>query len=734
MHDSERNLTEKSLDGSVGGPPPKPMFWVFITAVLLLVGIIAVSLINSEGGYGHESELTALPRQADLLQLDNTAVSVESTATSPRLQYADEDTNNASWLLTRSVNPAVNACLDLHAYVCGGYAGAVGRSLEEYVAANTVTAIKIHFLAVAGHSSRRAKASHDSETKAVAFYNGCMKVSRNRQEGPAVPANARALASFLERNNLRFRHADGIDLVDKALELLTRYDLQVFFALQVQFFPRTSWKKSFVRVVDSPVFEQWKARKVDLHRADIAKFIENVLSLSGVNERRITDLTDSVRSIEDRVQEARIADEKPDEPTVAAWRRYLYVHTRRAYAGAYDLDVEKSSGARSFRAAARVLDGGQRSVYLSWHVARHVAEVARLVGLHSGDVEDDAKTYCYDQVYGEYKHAVMAAYLFKFVNESRIQEVRKMVRSITTEVRKSIRRSSWLPAETRVKLEKKVRRMKWRIGYPTGLGKWKGVDEFYGRHPHPTGVFVTDYLGAREARMRAFFAALRGGNVTKHEVFDFANDAPGIVYGTPNKVSVPAVALVRPLFNYRGAPELNYGLLGSLVVEAIMRAFGGADIMDDGHGQRIPWSTNHQRLFREKYRCDDLRGGPRVMSQASQSNVHAKTTPSSKPQAKTSRPGVSVGAHALFRAYKKAAATNSGGGRSLRGFEALSGDQLFHVGRCFVACGDAHDGSVDPLFTRHRCNRMARQSSEFASAFRCNGASWTSASSRCDFW
>ncbi|KAL1433805.1 hypothetical protein MTO96_012334 [Rhipicephalus appendiculatus] len=651
-HDWERSphLSEKTLDGSVGGPPPKSMLWVFVTATLLLVGIIAVSLVNGESAHRLDSELTALPRQPDL-QLDNAATASALSTSS-------------------STPPAVNACLDLHAYVCGGYAGAVGRPLEEYVAANITAAIKRHFLTVAGHSSKGAVRSS----------------SRSKP------------SSFHSRIGTRVSCAS----------------------------------------LTVPVLEEWEARKADLSRDDFTKYVGNVLSLSGVDQRRMAHLTNCVRSVEDHVQKARRADVKPVvEATTAAWRRYLNVHTGHVYSGLYRLDVESSSGARHLRAAARVLDGGQRSIYLSWHVARHVAEVARLVSRHSGDSDDDAKAYCYDQAYGEYKHAVMAAYLFKFINRSRIREVRKIVGSIAKEVRKSIRRSFWLPTMTRAALENKVRRIKWRIGYPARLGEWAGVDDFYGRHPRPTGVFVADYLGARKARMRAFFAALRAGNVSETDGFDFANDAPGVVYyGAPNEVSVPAVALMRPLFNYRGAPELNYGLLGSLLLDAIMRAFDGANMMDDGHGFRVLWPTIQRRLFRVKYSCDDLRGGPLIMSQAFKRNSRSRTPPSPKGRARTSRPAVSVGAHALFRAYKRAAASFDGGrsGRSLRGLEALSGDQVFHVARCFLSCGDTHDGSADPLFAGHRCNRMARQSPEFASAFRCNRASWTPSRSLCDLW
>ncbi|KAL3223369.1 hypothetical protein MRX96_027618 [Rhipicephalus microplus] len=729
-HDWKRGpqLSEKTLDGSVGGPPPKPMLWVFVIAMLLLVGIIAVSLVNGESAYRLDSELTALPRQPDL-QLDDAATEPVQSQSS-RLPYTDEDTNHASWLLTRSLNPAVNACLDLHTYVCGGYTEAVGHPLEEYVATNTAVAIKTHFLTVAGHSMKgAARPSHDSVTKAVAYYRSCLKTIT--KHGPMVTANSRALAAFLERNKLTFRSADGVDLLGKTLELLTRYDLQVFFALNAHFRPQPIRNKSYVRFVDSPVFREWEARKADLSHDDFAEYVGNVLSRSGVDERRMADLMDSVQSVEDHVKEARRADEKS---VVQGTTSPLEALPRRPH---------------GTRLLGR-LPLGRRVFQRGPSPSRRISRLGRR------DSEDDAKAYCYDQAHGEYKHAVMATYLFKIVNGSRIREVRKMVGSITKEVRKSIRRSSWLPAMTKFALENKVRMIKWRIGYPAGLGDWQGVDDFYVRRPRPTGVFVADYLGVREARMRVFFAAFRGDNFSATEAFDFANDAAGVAYGAPNQVRVPAVALVRPLFNYGGAPELNYGLLGSILLDAIVRAFDRANMMDDGHGFPVPWPpdstatvpgevqvrrpqgrTPHYTRFRQTLDPIDYRLMTRhaCRSQASKRNVRSRTPTSRKGRTRASRPAVSVGAHALFRAYKKAAASFDGGrGRSLRGLEALSADQVFHVGRCFLACGDTHDGSADPLFAGHRCNRMARQSLEFASAFRCNRASYTPWRSLCDLW
>ncbi|KAK8769685.1 hypothetical protein V5799_013847 [Amblyomma americanum] len=510
--------------------------------------------------------------------------------------YEDEDSNRGSWLLTRSVNPAVNACLDFHAYVCSGYAGAVGGSLEQFVATNTMTAVKTHFLSTAHLGANQ---SHDAVTKAVAFYQSCLESLR----GAATAANAKALSNFLDKNDLRFEESGtAFDLVDKALELLMRYDLRVFFALDFQFPPWKSSNKRLVRLVASPAFEEWKDRRAALSSSAFVKFVKDVLSLCGVGEERITDLTDTIVVTEDRLIRDHVSG-RPDGGTGDTYRRFLDAYSSRVQADSYKLDLESSNAYRYFHGVAHALDGSQSSVYLSWHVARHIVRVANL--LIPGPVNNrvDPKAYCYDQVYGEYKHAVLAPYLFKAVNDSRVEEVRKMVRSITMELQKSIMHTLWMPAYIKIKLERKVRRIRWRLGYPAGLSDWTGVDRFYARHPNPNGTFVEHYLGSHKARMRKLFAALRKG--TDMEQVEFLHDVPGITYGPLNIVNVPAVALVWPLFYYRGSPELNYGLLGTLLVEGMMRAFGNDDMMVDDQGSPISWSRQGRELFRKNYQCDD---------------------------------------------------------------------------------------------------------------------------------
>ncbi|KAL1449416.1 hypothetical protein MTO96_043970, partial [Rhipicephalus appendiculatus] len=125
-------------------------------------------------------------------------------------------------------------------------------------------------------------------------------------------------------------------------------------------------------------------------------------------------------------------------------------------------------------------------------------------------------------------------------------------------------------------------------------------------------------------------------------------------------------------------------------------------------------------------------------SQAFKRNARSRTPPSPKGRARTSRPAVSVGAHASSGRTRGSggASFDGGSGRSLRGLEALEKRRPGLPRGALLSVVRRHTRRFGGPAVRggHRCNRMARQSPEFASAFRCNRASWTPSRSLCDLW
>ncbi|KAL3226810.1 hypothetical protein MRX96_024637 [Rhipicephalus microplus] len=93
-------------------------------------------------------------------------------------------------------------------------------------------------------------------------------------------------------------------------------------------------------------------------------------------------------------------------------------------------------------------------------------------------------------------------------------------------------------------------------------------------------------------------------------------------------------------------------------------------------------------------------------------------------------PSVSVGAHALLRAFRNAAAHDVRR-RSMPATKRKSRSRMFFLSRCLLFCADNHSGTFNSA--NHRCNVMARRSSEFAEAFGCLG--WRNRThDRCDVW
>lgn len=281
-----------------------------------------------------------------------------------------------------------------------------------------------------------------------------------------------------------------------------------------------------------------------------------------------------------------------------------------------------------------------------------------------------------------------------------------MVNSIVEELEISIRYTYWLGRNLNVNLQNKIRTVKWRLGYAAGLGYWGGVDRYYRNFSVPHGSFLEAYLHCSKAYAQH---ELNSGTMScdHSEPFVFINDVLTVDYDAANYLTIAAAAMTTPLFNLFGPPEVNYGALGSLVIRQLMRAFDAENRLDDGSGTRIVWSPREEEDFQTKFSCRHNGTEGRV------------------------DPAVSVGAHALYRAYKKVAALSDA---RLPGMDNLSKDQIFFISRCFLLCGSEQKGRGDGSPPPNQCNILAEDSHEFASAFHCPPGSPMNPNEKCDIW
>ncbi|XP_077553427.1 uncharacterized protein LOC144168289 [Haemaphysalis longicornis] len=380
------------------------------------------------------------------------------------------------------------------------------------------------------------------------------------------------------------------------------------------------------------------------------------------------------------------------------WLKLLKFYSNEALPGRLQLDLE-SAPSVFFHQMMLKADDMELSLYITWELARHLSSVSGLIKVKR---RSNWRAYCYKLSYSFFGPAINAAALLPIVNASRLTQVERMVKAVVREVAVSIRDSAWLAKETKAQILKKLVHTRWKLA--AEIGNWSRLEANYDAYPWSNGVFLLDYVKTSQARMRHMYRMVVEQGALESP---FRSRRVGVSYEFQDGLVVTTPSMLPPLFSYGGLPETNYGLLGSVFVRTLMRAFGHNNMLRDGQGFAITWSPEERSIFEDRYHCD-------LLSEVSNF--------SADPDA-----GVSVGAQALFRAYRKA----SGVGRErvlLQGLETLSRDQLFFASRCLLHCGDPSNAFTPE---EHACNLMAKHSAEFTAAFQCPVNHSTAF---CDMW
>ncbi|KAH6921641.1 hypothetical protein HPB50_003842 [Hyalomma asiaticum] len=591
-----------------------------------------------------------------------TTKTMTTKTTTKRRGQEGGDIGLAARLLRESVDDSADPCRDLRAHVCTGYdRGELrGRPLEERAAEVVADAVEASFRDAVGPKSVLV-AKHSSLRKAAAFYRSCMDTN------PDNPVNVEALAVFFEHNDLPLSPESEAspDFLDKTVELYLRYDIRLFFELRVDVFPDRGPR--FVRVVADPDFEEWKRKRLAMRTGR---------STTGSEEHLGED---------DSVEES--------------WKTSLEAHSGGVFMADFELDVG-SGAATSFndmRSRQGVSDAG-RSLLVAWEACRRLANVSTPSPRKS--------SRCVALTSAEYGHVVRAPYYFSALTVTRLEQVKNMLADMARELMASIDYTGSLPRGVREELKIRVRRVRWMLGYAPGLDQWTGLDRFYMGYPSTTGVFAADYLAARQERMRRFLESLHGKDADARFAFVEQPRSEPMYVASQNRVALPAAFMLPPLFDTRSLPEVNYGLLGSLLLRVMTRATIDAVKFKHQGANRIAWS----RRSVKQLSCNEPSAGVR------------KGAP--RP------PSVSVGGHALLRAFHSAA-TEDLRHHSMSKAQRKSRSRLFFLSRCLLFCADDHKAGSNPA--NHRCNVMARRSHEFAEAFGC--PNWRNRTRhRCDVW
>ncbi|XP_077540057.1 endothelin-converting enzyme homolog isoform X2 [Haemaphysalis longicornis] len=261
----------------------------------------------------------------------------------------------------------------------------------------------------------------------------------------------------------------------------------------------------------------------------------------------------------------------------------------------FELDID-SNAATSFNAmrSAPGVPNSALALYIAWEGARRLVNVSS----SSHGPRRQVASRCLALTNAEYHHAVRAPFLLSALSAARLAEVSAMVRAISRELVVSISYTYWLPYQVRTSFEEKVRRMRWILGVVPSLQNWSDVDRFYRHYPSATGIFGRDYLSARKERMSRYLESLKSKDVDSRFAFTEFNSRPA--YVAPNTAVLPAASLLPPLLSLRDAPEVNYGLLGSVMLQTMLHAF------DEVNGlENATWEASRVKDFIQRIRIEE---------------------------------------------------------------------------------------------------------------------------------
>ncbi|CAN8020051.1 unnamed protein product [Ixodes persulcatus] len=605
------------------------------------------------------------------------------------------ETAHVHWLLRQSMDLTKHPCENFYGYVCGRYHLTQVEPLSELVAQNVSSRIRDEFFKFKPTSD-----NNSANGKAMAFFSSCL----SRVDETQKDKNRDDLASFMKNNRLTFdtKNARGVGLLDELFYFLFDYNLTILFELFVDLWPQRESSVRFIHIVASNDFENWsKIRAINIQERKYDELVKRVVAATGVPDDYIDHLYLKIVTVEEMIMKLwknRTAyGDSNSSPLTDKWESTLRLHSRDAFKEGYSLNL-KSDVPAFLDAVLTKLLPTEQSLYLTWLIARHLASVSGLATADSGK----QNKFCFRKTYALFKNAVIAPYLLQAVDEAIISEVRRMIELIVQEVQVSIKYSDWSEPDIRSKLQKKIAAVKWKLGFAAGLSSWNGIDRYYSRYPVPRGSFLDAYLATSQAYARQQLT-LRPYRFSDFANADLESDKPSVFYGGPNTISIAAAAMVSTFFDVSEQSALNFGVLGSIVTRQLMRAFHHENRRYDDQGYLFTWSEPEEMKFMNRWNCrQNMRPGLPYDD---------------------AEPTVSIGAHALFRAYKKAAA-----GR----FDVASGgfnsDQMFFVSRCYVYCGYRH------IDTPHECAVLAQDSPEFAKAFNCPKGSPMNPENKCDLW
>jgi putative endopeptidase len=327
---------------------------------------------------------------------------------------------------------------------------------------------------------------------------------------------------------------------------------------------------------------------------------------------------------------------------------------------------------------------------------------------------------CTENVDDDLGEALGQVYVEKYFSPQAKQEALKMVKEIEAAMEQDITSLPWMSAATKQQALVKLHGMANKIGYPD---KWRDYSKLE--------IVRGDELGNVDRARRFEFnreLAKIGKPVDRGE---WGMTPPTVnAYYDPqmNDINFPAGVLQPPAFDPNSDAAPNYGDTGGTIGHELTHGFDDEGRQFDAHGNlRDWWTAEDGKEFVKRASCiSDQYSNYTVIDDI---KINGKLT--------LGEDVADLGGLILaFKAWKEDTK-----GQDLQPLDDLTPDQRFFVGYGQSWCGETRDetkrlrATVDPHSPeKYRTNGVVSNMPEFQEAFHCKAASPMVNQNRCRVW
>ncbi|XP_077536940.1 membrane metallo-endopeptidase-like 1 [Haemaphysalis longicornis] len=634
-----------------------------------------------------------------LLHNDNNDKTGEATTVAP------DKFPSVSEMLRAFMNPDANPCENFYSFACGSYNNTLGQTLSQ-IQNDVYRQLIVTLLTVdvpAGHQS--------AAQKAAALFKTCL-------DGTDDTA---ALTRFLSSVGLTASSYRQADALDKILLLFFKYGINTLLGFSLDG-PRVASMKRLISITANlQILQSFEARG-----NVTANYYLVHLEAFGLPPYEL-ERTEFVKRLIDAENQAiiytsfsQITSEKGVRAFTFTTVRELDVLTPRLPASRWSLPLSSHSGGvygeddallvnpdvmRYFDLLYGDLKEEDLSLLTAWELLLVIAPLTSAKGPRSFYTVQQIGAKCLLASMQAMEVPLLSWHLFREVPRTTVGASRAMTQRIKDTILNEIEDSDWLDGGTKSTAMDKVKTIGLHVGFPKYFESDRDIDDVYSSYPDVGSSFLTPWLTAMGKTIE--------WQINNHTSFRFSVVVVNAYYHLNlNKVVIPAMVLLPPLFVSEHLTALSYGGLGAIVGHEMTHAFDVDGSHWDGQGNLRDWWTPQARVeYTQRMACLRQSHGLETEDQDGENTADF------------------AGLVSAYNAYSSLAKQEK-----VEGLE-FNAEQLFFIASCIKWCATSKVEIVSRYAPyRERCNVPLKNMEAFARAFSCTAGSPMNPTSRCTFW